>query len=427
MTEYLKFGRLMSVKIMGMALSFIIGVLIARLYGAVGAGVYYLFLSLLTGFSLISTFGADKLIIKEIGEEENYNNVSAIAIRHYLLSFMISILIIMLIYIEPGHIISDFFKTTNSQIIILCLSVSIPIITIININSATFIGMHRQELGQIFESMLLPLLTILAVIGLYNMAPDNLPHHIVISRLLALVVLMVISIFYLSEFLQRPDTMYKSFRSVIIDSWPIFGVGFLTFLSQWLSTFMLAFYMNENDVGIYNTAWRLVLIISTVNFIFNKMNAPHFATDYKNKRMQKLERRASRTATVCSVIGLSVLLSVILFSESILSIYGEEFIPGKTALIILAVGQFIAMSSGSAGYLLMMSGHARVQRNFLCMVLVVQFSLLPFIVPVYGIIGAATIQSLSLAMINIFALFYIYRKIHIKPWPNISSLVKNYA
>ena len=85
-------------------------------------------------------------------------------------------------------------------------------------------------------------------------------------------------------------------------------------------------------------------------------------------------------------------------SEGKVLIFGEEFVVGSNTLLILSLGQFVNVVTGSVGGLLSMSGYTRYlfwggvvsTLNFIILAI--------FLIPRFGASGAAIAQSVSLTL-----------------------------
>ena len=113
-------------------------------------------------------------------------------------------------------------------------------------------------------------------------------------------------------------------------------------------------------------------------------------------------------------IALITFCIIILFAEPVLSIFGKEFTTGINVLLILVFGELINAAVGLVGNIIIMSGRPKVALfnaaiNFLMII-----TLCYFLIPEYGIIGAAFSYAITVAFINIIRLveLYYFEKIH---------------
>jgi O-antigen/teichoic acid export membrane protein len=116
-------------------------------------------------------------------------------------------------------------------------------------------------------------------------------------------------------------------------------------------------------------------------------------------------------------------LSILLFPTQLLSILGDEFTIGSTGLIILSIGTMIDAATGINVAMITMTGNTWLNTiNSLAAVGVGLFLAITLI-PSYGMVGATTAITLSLAILNtvrtieVFVLFRLspYNRSFIKP------------
>jgi len=98
-----------------------------------------------------------------------------------------------------------------------------------------------------------------------------------------------------------------------------------------------------------------------------------------------------------------------------MGLFGDEFIVAGNLLVIMAIGQFINVATGSVGYLLNMSGHERDFRRvtFFSGPLTVILSFI--LIDQYGVLGAAIATAVGLSLQNILALFMVRKRLGF--WP----------
>jgi O-antigen/teichoic acid export membrane protein len=118
-----------------------------------------------------------------------------------------------------------------------------------------------------------------------------------------------------------------------------------------------------------------------------------------------------------SLFASPILILIIIFSSNILRFFGDDFTIGSNVLIILAIGQFFNVVTGSVGNLLMMSGHEREMRNIVALCAIVNLILNFILIPYWNIIGAAISCSFTLSIQNIIAVWVAYKKMGIMTLP----------
>src|SRR5205823_1290768 len=128
--------------------------------------------------------------------------------------------------------------------------------------------------------------------------------------------------------------------------------------------------------------------------------------------------RFSMTLFAAASLELSIplILLFMIWSRSLMGLFGADFQAGSPLLIILCFGQAINCGTGSVGYLLLMSGHQkemiRGQLIFGILLLLADWSL----IPVAGVRAAAVVSALGTAAINLYCLVVVRRRLGLFPY-----------
>jgi O-antigen/teichoic acid export membrane protein len=200
-------------------------------------------------------------------------------------------------------------------------------------------------------------------------------------------------------------------------SFPLIFVGILDLITGWTDTFMIGYFCTSSEVGIYNaalpTSKLLGVVLSPIGMIF----APVIVGLYAKNRINELRRTySSVTKWIFSLVFPGFLLMV-LFSERILIIlFGDAYVSGSTALGILAFGVLITAMVGPAS--LVITAYGRTKIIMWCSFFGASANVLLnfFLIPVYGINGAAVATGFSLALTTILHLVFAYRIGRVQPF-----------
>jgi O-antigen/teichoic acid export membrane protein len=130
-----------------------------------------------------------------------------------------------------------------------------------------------------------------------------------------------------------------------------------------------------------------------------------------------LEKLLQQVTLLVSLLTLPIAFVFIAFPQRILWIFGAEFSTGAGALVILVLGQFASVITGSVVYALMMTGHEGTARNVTMLGASSNLVFNLVLVPVYGMYGAAVGTALSTVLLNIAALYAVYRALSITSIP----------
>jgi len=121
------------------------------------------------------------------------------------------------------------------------------------------------------------------------------------------------------------------------------------------------------------------------------------------------------------MVQIPIFLFMVIFPKPILSIFGESYTGGATALVILAIANFIKVSTGMGGIIIDMAGYTRMKlfNSFIRLALYIILDY--FLIPRWGLIGAAMAVLIGEGSVNMLRLFQVYMIYHILPF-NLSFL-----
>jgi O-antigen/teichoic acid export membrane protein len=250
-----------------------------------------------------------------------------------------------------------------------------------------------------------------------------------IGWILAVVGMSVLSFYFLEK--KAFPIFSGAVKSISMDkelyyfSFPLIFVGILSMVTGWTDTFMLGYLCTSTEVGIYNaalpTSKLLGVVLSPIGMIFG----PVIVGLYANDRIDDLRRTySSVTKWIFSLVFPGFLLMV-LFSERILIIlFGDAYVSGSIALGILAFGVLITAMVGPASLVITAYGRTKIIMWCSFFGALVNVGLNLFLIPVYGINGAAVATGFSLALITVLHLVFAYRIGGVQPfgWSYVKPL-----
>lgn len=111
------------------------------------------------------------------------------------------------------------------------------------------------------------------------------------------------------------------------------------------------------------------------------------------------------------VVSLPIVLTIIIFRNPILEIFGKEFAEGSYVLIIITLSSFVNAASGNVDQILNMTGN---QNDLFKLNIIALFSnviLNYFLIPIYGINGAAVASFISTVIINLGGVILVKKRL----------------
>ena len=167
----------------------------------------------------------------------------------------------------------------------------------------------------------------------------------------------------------------------------------------WLDTLLLGFFADP-DIGVYNVATRLVTVAVFVLAPLNAAFGPYLAHLHHQGRLDEVRRSYAAVTGWVVRLSLPAFAALLVFPDELLRLFGPEFAVGAAVTVILAAGQIVNAATGPCGTVLNMSGRVALNMwdNLAALVLNVLLNL--WLIPAYGIVGAAVAWAVSLAVVN---------------------------
>jgi len=193
--------------------------------------------------------------------------------------------------------------------------------------------------------------------------------------------------------------------------------GSILLLMGNIDSFMIGIFSdNIADVGIYNIAVRISTVTSIILFSVNSFVAPRISELYSNNNYKELNSIIRNSTRIIFIFTIPFVCTLILIPKYLLSFFGNDFIIGYKALIILSIGQFINAFSGSVGYIMQLTNHEKSFQNIVIIALLINILLNILLIPIYSINGAAFASMVSLVFWNLSCIIYIRNTMKIKTY-----------
>ena len=171
--------------------------------------------------------------------------------------------------------------------------------------------------------------------------------------------------------------------------------------------------LSATQTGIYAAAARAASLVSFVLYAVNAVVAPRIAPLYQREDRAGLQRLVTLATALSLTLALGMVLGLLAFASSLLRVFGAEFVAGRNALIILALGHLVNAASGPLADLLHLTVHQRASGAIALGGVALTFALSVTLIPRLGIEGAALATTSAMLAQNIAMYVFVRRKLHI--------------
>ncbi|MFQ5752974.1 MAG: flippase [bacterium] len=400
-----------SLKILGTILAFAFNLLVARKLGAEGTGIYFLAITITTIAAVIGRIGLDTTLLRFTAANaaiRNWQAVKGLYKKGLIYSISISFLIALLMCLTAPVVTSKIFSKPELIAPIRYLAIAVVPLVILTLHAELLKGLKLIFASQVVQSLGVPAISLIALILIRH---QLVVEDAVWAYILAVIVTALFSVWLWRKATPQMRNIMGSFETnqLFSSCMPIFLMAILDLAMVKSATVLLGIWKNNADVGIFNVASQTSRLISFVLFSVNSIAAPKFAALYRQGNKKVLQSTARSSTKIMTILASPLLLFIVFMPNRIMGLFGKEFAEGSIVLIILALGQYVNVITGSVGYLLTMSGNERTMRNNVIVGSGVNILLNLLLIPTFGMIGAALATSISIATINILASISVYK------------------
>ncbi|MEZ2333203.1 lipopolysaccharide biosynthesis protein [Mesorhizobium sp. RCC_202] len=206
--------------------------------------------------------------------------------------------------------------------------------------------------------------------------------------------------------------MTVHFPQWFLVSLPIFLVESFFFLLTNADVLMVGAYMDPNDVAVYFATVKTLALVHFVYFAVKAGVAQRYA-QFTHGEPSRLAAFARETVSWTFWPSLLMALVVLVLGEPMLVLFGPEFTAGYPLLFLLVLGVVARAAVGPCESLLTMSGNQNICAAVYAMTLAFNIGLNVFLIPHFGLWGAAIATSLAMVFEASALSFTVWRKLGI--------------
>lgn len=401
--------------ILGNVSSLIFRLAIARVYGPSSFGVFsigFMFVSITT---TVAVFGLPAGVTRYVsryrstGKEQRIPTVVGASLA---ISLGLGVLLTIVLVIWGQPIARHVLNSPDSARFIRWFAFQIPANAIILITAAFALG-HERGGMQIAVKEVSPKLLVLGfAVGIIVTGGSifDVGLGYVVARWIAAAVGLAVTLYLLisSDVIDISVTEpADEARELLLYSSPLLLTTFTGFFLNWIDTFLVAFYLSDAKVGVYQTAFILGTSLSLFFAAISESLFPNFSALLGEENGAEVSKRYAEGVRWALIITAAPFFYLLVFPEvSLGMLFGQEFAIAGGPMVIILAGQFLGISFGPSTGLLKSIGDTRF--IFYTYIAAALLNLLGnyFLIPMIGLHGAAV----STATATVVQSFIIFRK-----------------
>lgn len=394
------------------AIRFITALVLARMLGANQYGQYTLALSALNVAVGISLLGLDDALIRFVAVMAGRKDEKAI-----WGTIQLGMGIAMFLSVVSGTLLFGFSYTVAEKVfnnasfapLLQLAAVFVPVLSLSEMLAGTLKGFKRIDYSVIGRSYFQPLVRLALIAILAFSGLDA--FWAVVSFCLADLAASGLLLYFLNrEFgLKRPlRESTRDLKNLLGFSVPIWLSDILVKFQNNIQAIVLGALNTVTGVGVFSIASHITTVSGHFASSLTISSKPFIAQLYDHQDMKQVGKIYQTTNKWSVMVQLPIFLIMVLFPAALLSIFGDSYIQGASALIILAVADLINVSTGVGGAIIEMAGYTKLKllNSILRLIFYLGADLL--FIPRFGIVGAALGVMVGQGVVNLLRIVEVY-------------------
>ncbi len=399
-----KSSLILAATVFGLGLNYFYSIVLARILGAMEFGIYALGLTVFNLVSTLAVAGLDSAVLRFVPR------AMATADQAYVRSTIRVLLMLSLLfggsfgvvlYVASPYISEFGFHAPASRPVLTVFAIGIPAFTVACVLIAGLQAFHDVVWRTTIKYLCEPLVR--AVVAIWLLWIGWTVLGAAAAFVLATVVTALLALIPLRHHL-RPssseDAQRLSARTVLSFSLPLLLSLLFASIATRSDILFLGYWTKPDEVGIYSAAFQTASILIVTLGAMESIATPLFSHSIARADYGELARLYKTVLRWSLTVALPMFLMMSFFAKEVLSLFGPGFESGAWPLAILAFGQIINAATASTHNVLVLTGHSRMVMWNSMGVGLLQVGLHMWLIPRYGIMGAAISTTSAMVIIN---------------------------
>lgn len=392
-------------------------ILVARHLGVPLYGLYALALVIARIAETVSLFGMRSGLMHFLPvflDQGQMNKAAGSILAAVLLPLGLGIASLGVVWLGAPWIAGTVLNEPASVPYLRIFALPIPLMCMVELLGVVTRGFGRAELYVVIRNLTPPVSYMLLLLLLIATGgrPVLVGGAFGVAQLVAAAVgaTIVIRLMRARSAWTRPEFDY---RELYRYSMPIMFNTLLYSMMAASDILMLANLRGATDAGIYRACVQFRPAFDMALLAFNAAAIHLYPVYHRDGRRAELDRDYGTVIRMTSVITAILFVLVVLSRRDILGLLGPEFPAGATAMLFLLISFLFQGCLGSAGMLLVVTGHQHQETISAAVGVLINVVLNFFLIPRLGVSGAGVATVFAMLVVNLLRTWFVKRHIGI--------------
>lgn len=393
---------------------------LARVLGAEQYGLYNIAVSVAFVFSGLADLGLDASMERFLAVQRRRKDPAAVrgTVQVGLTATTaVSVVLAGLVALFAETIAERVFDDASLTVLLRLVSVAIPMLALTTVLSAIARGFKRMDHSAFAYDFVQPLVRLVLILGLALFGLDAFAATIIfgVSYFAALGVLAYLVAREIEPVPPSEPTRRET-AALLRFAFPFWFTTILTKLKTNIQSLLLGVFNTVTNVGVFSLVGSANLIGRVTTLGIATSSRPVIAELFEDDDIDQIGELYATTTRWTITLNLPVFVVMVAFPEGVLRIFGESFVVGSTALVILAFSELVNAGTGTCGAIIDMSGRGlmKIINKGIMVGLLVGANLA--LIPPFGLLGAAYAVLIGTLSINLIRVSEIWWFARIQPY-----------
>ena len=385
---------------------FATGVFITRTIGADLFGKYSLSKSIFDVLAVFAVFGLNTGVVRltskytALREPRSVKGtlLSGIAIT----SALSAVIVLAILFLAPFLARRAFDNVEGIDLVLRVHFIGLPFFALMMVILGYTQGLKTLKYSALVELIARPVIRLVVILSLFLVGLKL--FAVVFGSIISFFMAALMAFYFarkISPFNFGKTRTKLVTRELFFYSLPLVLARFMNVTISRSNTILVGFFKDSTSTGLFGAAVMLSPFISLSLISFGKIFAPVISELWEKQEHAELQQTFKTVSKWILSLGYPVFLIIMLFSPSLLLVFGPDFVKAGTTLRLLALGQMVNAAVGPAGFMLSMTGRQKLNMFNSIGLAALNIVLNIVMIPKYGIAGAALATTIALGLINL--------------------------
>jgi O-antigen/teichoic acid export membrane protein len=399
-------------KVLGAGSLFLTYVLIPRYYGVELFGIFNLIFALMVITAVIARVGLDTYVLRVLSSyENNAHEISLFLKEVFKIVFIGAVIVTFVILFFQETINTYIFKSIDATNYLIGMAIIIVPYTFFNVLPEIFRGFDEIKRYAFFRNFSQNFMVLLLILITIFLEKKYDPIYILYFTVIIItVILSIVLYFFLKEKKITLAIKGRYKNKILKNSYPMFLAASIMFLMSYIDSFMIAYYLDEYQVGIYNACISLSMLITFIPMAIGGFISPKVSLAYSKGNKYEVKKIFKNSLIIIFIVTLPIFGILYVYAEFFLGIFGDAFKLATTTLLLTNIAFLSEALTGPVGFILNMTDNQHIFMKILLISLLINIILNVMLIPIYGINGAAIAILVSMLFWTLGSLVILKRK-----------------